>query len=78
MLMNDRKEEHEEKGMPILVINDANDGHKGTGMAFAHVVPSKGVDTYVVRRFSHDIGLLGHLKMIIADLLQWILSCHLL
>ena len=33
-------------------------------MIFARVVPSKGVQTYAVKRFSYDLGALGHAKVI--------------
>ena len=50
--------------MPILAKDLVNCG-SGTGMAFARVVPSKGVQSYVVKAFANDIALLGPPELVI-------------
>ena len=63
--MHENQEEREEKGMPILVVRDLDDGHRGTGMMFAMVVPSKGVQSYVVKTLADIIGQLGHQEVVL-------------
>ena len=63
--MHENQEEREEKGMPILVVKDVNDGHRGTGMMFAMVVPSKGVQSYAVKALADIIGQLGHHEVVL-------------
>ena len=63
--MHESQEEREEKGMPILVVKDIDDGHRGTGMMFAMVVPSKGVQSYAVKTLADIIGQLGHHEVIL-------------
>ena len=49
MFMHESQNEHEEKGMPIIVAKDLLDNKHGTGMIFARVVPQKGVNAYAVK-----------------------------
>ena len=60
MYMHESQDANEEKGMPILVARDLNLGGVGTGMVFARVVPSKGVQAYAVKSLAADVTSLGY------------------
>ena len=64
-VVHGEQDEGEEKGMPILVIRDIEDGGKGTGMMYAHVVPQKGVHVHAVKSLADAIGQLGHSDLIL-------------
>ena len=63
--MYETQREHEEKGMPILVIKDLKQESSGTGMLFAHVVPQKGVQPYAVKTLAGAIAQLGHQEIVL-------------
>ena len=50
--------------MPIMVARDINHESVGTGMLFARVVPSKGVQPYAVKSLSADIAPLGYSEFV--------------
>ena len=47
----------EDKGMPVLVLNDSE-----SSTIKSHVVPKKGVHPYSVKRTAEDLNLLGYKK----------------
>ena len=65
MFMHEYQGETEEKGMPVLVTKDVNDGGRGTGMITARVVPRKGAQQYAVKGLASDIAMLGHQELIL-------------
>ena len=65
MFMHESQNEHEEKGMPIIVAKDLLDNKHGTGMIFARVVPQKVVNAYAVKNLASDIALLGHPEIVL-------------
>ena len=65
MYMHESQERHEEKGMPTLVARDVNQGSVGTGMLFARLVPTKGVNPYAVKSLAKDIAALGYTELVL-------------
>ena len=51
--------------MPILVARDVCHENVGTGMIFARVVPSKGVNAYAVRSPASFVASLGHSQLVL-------------
>ena len=64
--MHDTQGEHEERGMPILVVKDIRQDDVGTGMIFAHVVPPKGVQPFAVKTLAGIVAQLGHQELILS------------
>ena len=54
----DKNKSDEEKGMPILIIQD-----KETGMTFARIVPNKGKYPYAIHAAVKDIDSSGYSKV---------------
>ena len=53
------------RGCPyLLVARDLNLGGVGTGMIFARVVPSKGVQSYAVKSLAADVASLGYKEFV--------------
>ena len=64
MYMHEEQGPGAERGMPILVMCDINSGGCGTGMMFARVVTSRGVNSYEVKNTAADLASLGHPELI--------------